>query len=269
MRLAPNYKHTKRLLLALAFLIPAIASSAGVSAPANKIKNDQKPPDDNQKSVATPKVNPQTKGAKLQETGASPSADSLAFSHMGITATIFWVGESAGPDNNNISNAASAWDENWLNNFGGVDDPNQRSGFMPAGFTPKENPFYVALPYSDLTEIGGRKSSANSCPSYNPASSYSWCKNSWVVLRHNDKIAYGQWEDVGPYETNDFAYVFGAAQPKNQWGQKAGIDVSPAIKDFLGMDDVGKVDWSFIPAQSVPDGPWKQITTTTPGTTAN
>ena len=269
MRLAPNYKYPKRIVLALAFLLPAILSSAIVSAPAGKIRNDQKPSSDSQKDATTSKVGSQAKSAKLQKTNDTSNATPLTFSHLGIITTIFWVGEAAGPDNGNIPNAASAWDENWLNNFGGIDDPDQRNGFLPAGFIPKENPFYVALPYSDLTDSGDRKSSASACPLYNSASPYSWCKNSWVVLRHNDKIAYGQWEDVGPYETNDFAYVFGAAQPKNQWGQKAGIDVSPAIKDFLGMDDVGKVDWSFIPAQSVPDGPWKQITTTTPGTTAN
>src|SRR3990167_8887113 len=268
MRLAPNHKYPKRIVLALAFLLPAILSSAIVSAPAGKIRNDQKPSSDSQKDATTSKVGSQAKSAKLQKTNDTSNATPLTFSHLGIITTIFWVGEAAGPDNGNIPNAASAWDENWLNNFGGVDDPNQRSGFMPAGFTPKENPFYVALPYSDLTEIGGRKSSANSCPSYNPASSYSWCKNSWVAVRHNGKVVYGQWEDVGPNESDDLAYVFGAAQPKNQWGQKAGIDVSPAIKDFLGMDDVGKVDWVFVPAQNVPKGPWKQIITTTSGTAA-
>jgi hypothetical protein len=225
-------------------------------------------------SLAPDQVNQTPSAQSVVTSGAAVTqpqskAEVMDFTHLSIISTVFWVGEGATADNSYIPNKASAWDEKWLDNFGGVDDPKKRNGFMPASFTPKENPFYIALPYSDFTDNGDRKSSAGVCPQAASKSSYSWCKNSWVAIRKNGNIAYGQWEDVGPYEEDDLAYVFGAAQPKNTRGDKSGVDISPAIRDFLGLDDVDKVDWGLVPAQVVPDGPWKRIITTTPGTTAN
>ena len=36
-----------------------------------------------------------------------------------------------------------------------LDDPDHRDGFRPASFSPAQNPFYIALPYNDVTS-GGR-----------------------------------------------------------------------------------------------------------------
>ena len=135
---------------------------------------------------------------------------------------------------------------------------------MPSAFTPKENPFYFALPYSDIDDNGNRKATAINCPNY-PAMKnqpYSWCKNSWIAIHHNGKVVYAQWEDTGPYEEDDTAYVFGSAAPKNKRDAKAGLDVSPAVRDYLNLQDVDKCDWGFVPAASVPSGPWSQIKTT-------
>lgn len=187
--------------------------------------------------------------------------------HSSIITTYFWVGEAAGPDNANISNSASAWDENWQTHFGGVDDPAHRNGYFPAGFTPSENPFYVALPYNDKTAQDVRKSTASSCANAGAfgRALYSWCKNTWVKVTHGDKTTYAQWEDVGPLEENDYSYVFGVAAPKNTWGGHAGLDVSPAVHDYLGLQDTDRTTWSFVSAASVPAGPWKQVITTTIG----
>ena len=64
-------------------------------------------------------------------------------------ASVFWIGEDATADNRHIPNHASAWDPDWIDSYGGVDDPTRRqnNGYWPEGFKPKENPFYVALPY--------------------------------------------------------------------------------------------------------------------------
>jgi hypothetical protein len=35
--------------------------------------------------------------------------------------------------------------------YGGEDSPTQRVNFLPTGFTPRQNPFYIALPYSDVS----------------------------------------------------------------------------------------------------------------------
>ena len=66
--------------------------------------------------------------------------------------TMFWVGEQADAENAYIPNHESYWDKDWLASFGGVDDPWHRNGHWPAGFAPKENPFYVALPYGEFAE---------------------------------------------------------------------------------------------------------------------
>lgn len=164
-----------------------------------------------------------------------------------IITTVFWVGEQAGPDNGYISNADSAWDEMWLEH------------------SPKENQFYVALPYTDFDE-NGRKQNAKNIPWYDATlakqDNYSFVKNRWVEIKNSQgKSAYAQVEDAGPYESDDFAYVFGSAAPKNKIGAGAGLDVSPAVKNYLGLTGLDKTSWRFVDKTQVPDGPWKQTIT--------
>ena len=68
-----------------------------------------------------------------------------------IVTTIFWVGEQA-TENNPVPNTESAWDVDWISHYGGEDDPTERKDFVPVRFTPRENPFYVALPYNDVDD---------------------------------------------------------------------------------------------------------------------
>ena len=186
--------------------------------------------------------------------------------HTNVTTTVFWVGEPADSENAYITNTESAWDEHWQAHYGGVDDPAKRNGYMPAAFTPLENPFYFALPYNDF-ESGAHRDTAASCLLYttNTNDRYSWCKNIWIAITHNGVTTYAQWEDVGPLEENDSAYVFGTAAPTNTFGAKAGLDVSPAVRDYLHLSDVDHTSWTFVPATSVPDGPWKTHVTTSLG----
>lgn len=181
------------------------------------------------------------------------------------TTTVFWVGEGKSTDNGFIDNIASAWDVAWEAHYGGYDDPNDRCGYRPCSFTPKENPFYVALPYSDLTDDGEQKSSAQLMPWYDPElpDDESQLKNRWVEVRHNNTTCYGQVEDVGPFSTDDFAYVFGGVTtPQNTFGEKAGIDLSPAMRDCLiPPDDVFPVSWRFVMSEAVPVGPWLDMVT--------
>jgi hypothetical protein len=186
--------------------------------------------------------------------------------HKKITSTVFWIGEKAGDDNGDIPNSSSAWDEAWSKHFGGTDDPGKRNGFFPQGFVPKENPFYVALPFNDFDENGKRKKEAMK---YIPwAGEKKWkdeesvCKNQWVKITKGDKTVYAQWEDVGPFKENDYSYVFGKEIPLNRINDRAGIDVSPAVRDYLGLEDIDEVDWQFISEKDVPDGDWKKIVTT-------
>lgn len=186
--------------------------------------------------------------------------------HKNITVTYFWAGEEAGTDNKNISNLPSAWDEDWVKHFGGVDDPNKRSGLFPAKFAPKENPFYFALPYNDFDGNGNRKKEVYNLVDW--AKGHSWgdgqsiLKNQWIKITKGGKTAYAQWQDVGPFKEDDAAYVFGSALPKSKTNNHAGLDVSPAVHDLLGLSDIDTVDWQFVGADQVPDGPWKKVVTT-------
>jgi hypothetical protein len=204
---------------------------------------------------------------EIPSTSPVPFTPLSSFTHSSIITTIFWVGEAASGDNGYIANTASTWDSAWEQHFGGLDDPVHRIGFRTAAFIPKENSFYVALPYSDINNSGNRKPSATMCPFSQPLRGQDilWCKNCWIAIRHNGKVAYAQWEDAGPFGEDDAAYVFGSAYPTNNRGAKAGLDVSPAVRDYLGLQDVARCDWAFVPAQSIPEGPWRQTITTTVG----
>src|SRR5262249_7551020 len=63
--------------------------------------------------------------------------------------TCLWVGDASDKENADITNDCSSWDDEWMKHFGGVDGPAPRNGYHPAKFTPKQNPFYFALPYGE------------------------------------------------------------------------------------------------------------------------
>jgi hypothetical protein len=178
-------------------------------------------------------------------------------------ATVFWVGEGETAENDYIHNSWSAWDMRWEEHYGGVDDPENRCGFQPCAFEPKENPFYVALPYNDLENNGKKKANATRIPWNDPAVKKSVLKNRWIEVRHDGKTCYGQWQDVGPFEQDDVEYVFGdAKEPQNPFGEKAGIDLSPALADCLGVDGSDDVQWRHVEFEHVPKGDWTKIITT-------
>ena len=180
-----------------------------------------------------------------------------------IVATIFWVGEKP-TARNPTPNHMSAWDMEWEKNFGGYDNPDaeKRDGYLPENFVPGLNPFYIALPYNDLQRGGGTKASARSViPWYDreferPGKTI--IHGRWVAIRSGRTVCYAQWEDVGPFETDDWPYVFGDERPKTKGNGGAGIDLSPAVRDYLGMGSRGVCDWRFVDENEVPDGPWKR-----------
>ncbi len=187
--------------------------------------------------------------------------------HKNIIVTCFWIGEPADSENGYISNYESAWDINWLSHYGGEDDPTNRNGFYPASFIPKENSFYFALPYDDFDSTGNRRQNAFKEIYWSKEKSWSAyesiCKNHWIKIIKGSKIVYAQWEDCGPFYYDDFNYVFGTSQPLNQTlNNSSGLDVSPAVRDYLGISGLDKVDWQFVDSVDVPNGPWKIIVTT-------
>ncbi|MES2980786.1 MAG: hypothetical protein V4727_00605 [Verrucomicrobiota bacterium] len=177
-----------------------------------------------------------------------------------VVTTIFWVGEQP-TENNPTPNDKSAWDQNWMKNFGGYDNPNQREGFFPKGFVPKLNPFYVALPYNDIgKDFRHRSEAAEVIPWFwekYQGDGISVCKGRWIAIHYDGKICYAQWEDVGPFETDHHEYVFGNENARANRNKAAGLDVSPAVRDFLEMPSGDRAEWKFVEDYEVPQGPWK------------
>ncbi len=177
-----------------------------------------------------------------------------------IVATVFWVGEQPS-ENNPTPNVMSAWDQGWQASFGGYDHPENRDGFAPAGFTPRLNPFYVALPYNDIGKDGRHRPEASEVipwfwQSYR-GDNVSVCKGRWLAIHHGGRVCYAQWEDVGPFGTDHFQYVFGSEPPRPNRNHSAGIDLSPAVRDFLNLRSGTTVEWRFVEDYEIPAGPWK------------
>ncbi|WNG92960.1 hypothetical protein [Mycobacterium sp. ITM-2016-00318] len=173
--------------------------------------------------------------------------------HTNILSYTFHVGEVNGSGPND-SQEISAYDPNWMENYGGcdgirgsdgvcrLDSRDSSNGYFPTSMTPKQNPFYLDVPVSD------------------PA-----LKNRWVQIRGPGGTCFGQVEDAGPAVYHDRAYVFGTddRRPANTIAQGGGMDVSPALNGCLGFNGRdGMVDWRFVDAP--PRGPWTRIVTTSP-----
>lgn len=209
--------------------------------------------------------------------------------HTGIISTTFWVGEIFDPNASDGSQMISTYDSSWYANYGGCDGVNNGSGvkkcqtekrtaangFFPTVMTPRQNPFYLDLPFDDVNNNAAFKARGSVVPWANQFTAaqikdpnVSLMKNRWVQIKKGNSVCYGQIEDAGPGQYNDSAYVFGStdARPKNKKFNNAGMDVSPALNGCLGFASLDgqndKVDWRFVEFPDVPSGPWKTIVTT-------
>jgi len=177
-----------------------------------------------------------------------------------IVTTVFWVGEQP-TQNNPVPNTKSSWDVQWHSNFGGYDNPDKaaRRGYLPANFVPKLNPFYVALPYNDVTRGTTKPESKIVIPWFRSnfvKEGQSVCRDRWIAIRKGNRVCYAQWSDCGPFRTDHWQYVFGNERPKPNLNQGAGLDVSPAVRDYLGISGKDVCDWKFVEFKDVPNGPW-------------
>jgi len=155
-----------------------------------------------------------------------------------ITTTVFWCGEASTPTS--PSNRVSAWDKNWMLN------------------APRHSPFYCALPYNDVLDDHTTRSEA---PAIIPwfrqtfvRAGQSVCKDRWIAIRPGGKVCYAQWEDAGPFCTDHWRYVFGNERPRPNRNHDTGLDVSPDVRDYLSLNDLGTCDWKFV--DHPPPGPW-------------
>jgi hypothetical protein len=194
-----------------------------------------------------------------------------------IVATLIWIGSEG-------KNAASAWDANWAASYGGLDSPApaERKGFIPAKFVPRQNPFYCALPYNDVTRGGTKPEAKTVIPWFNEVfarEGQSVCRDRWVRIRSREgKDCYAQWSDCGPFHADHWQYVFGDERPKPNLNQGAGISIAPAVRDYLALSSTDVVDWQFVEFKDVPRGAWSmygennpfvQLARRNPGRTTN
>lgn len=207
--------------------------------------------------------------------------------HTNISATTFWVGEIFDPDAPDGSQMISTYDGDWYANYGGCDGDDttgtcvteprtSANDYFPTKMTPQQNPFYLDLPFDDVNNPAAFARRAQVIPWANDPgfagnatnSNFSYMKNRWVKLMYNGRTCYAQNEDAGPGEYNDAEYVFGSddARPLNTRYGGAGMDVSPAVVGYLRFNELNGiqtgVDWQFVDDIDVPDGPWKNIVTT-------
>lgn len=223
-------------------------------------------------TIATGNPRPVTTKVPTARAATGPLIRSVYPWKLNVVSTVFWIGETP-TQNNPTPNNKSSWDTSWESNFGGFDDPDPsnriadpRTGdFRPKNFVPKLNPFYVALPYNDVESFRRHKPEASKVIPWfgihNPEPGKTVLKGRWVQIYNGKRVCYAQWEDCGPWVTDDWEYVFGSKPPKNTSNQGAGIDLSPSIRDFLDLRSGDRVHWRFVDASQVPYGPWKRYGT--------
>lgn len=250
--------HTFALLLSS--ISSLFAHSAPSKAPANKIKASK----ESDKLSEDLMVNVASLVFAPRHLFLTPSQVGERFPwKREIVTTVFWIGEEPSA-NNPVPNRRSSWDKNWAGSYGGFDDPNpaHRSNYIPVKFTPRQNPFYCALPYNDKASTGHRSEASQVVPWFKEAyqgPGISVCKGRWVAIRKDNRTVYAQWEDAGPFRTDHWQYVFGNERPKPNLNRGAGLDVSPAVRDYLGLQPTDVTDWKFVDFSEVPRGPWAQF----------
>jgi hypothetical protein len=179
-----------------------------------------------------------------------------------ILTTEFWIGEGSTPISS-TTNVQSSWDEEWLQKNHGTDSPYNRNGYASGGHASTLNPFYCALPFNDLAfpdkaqnwlphgwyrrSVEGKQVSA--------------CQHRWVEIKGSrGDICFAQWEDVGPLTYDDAEYVFGGGRPRGLGNDHAGLDVSPACFEYLGLNDRNRfTSWKFVDESDVRPGAWLKL----------
>ncbi|MCU1406197.1 MAG: hypothetical protein JWQ43_2500 [Glaciihabitans sp.] len=231
--------------------------------------------------------NPPVTNIPLAPTNPVPPIEAGRYPlHTNISATTFWVGEIFDASADDGSQELSTYDANWIRNYGGCDGVlvdgecrterrTAENGYFPTSMTPRQNPFYLDLPYDDINNRKGFTLRDTVIPwageapyaEHSGDPEFSFMKNRWVQLFRGKLVCFGQVQDAGPARYSDHRYVFGTddRRPKNKKWDGAGLDVSPAINsclNFSELDETERVHWRFVDDIDVPDGPWKVIVTT-------
>jgi len=260
---------------------------SSLTSPSPSPSNSGLSPSPSDSATPTPSLSASpSPSATAKAPAPRPSARQYPW-HTGIVATTFWVGEIFDPNAEDGSQMLSTYDSGWFASYGGCDGVTPggvcqterrtaANNYFPTSMTPRENPFYLDLPFDDINNraaftmrdsvIPWAKDAAYRGMSGN--NNASMMKNRWVQLRANGRTCYGQIQDAGPGVYDDAGYVFGSnnQRPANSRYNGAGMDVSPALNGCLAFSDLNgdsdRVDWRFVEASDVPAGPWTRIITT-------
>jgi len=82
------------------------------------------------------------------------------------------------------------------------------------------------------------------------------CRDRWIAIRKGNRTCYAQWEDCGPFRTDHFQYALEMSVLTNL-NHGAGLDVSPAVRDYLALAPTDVTDWQFIEVRDVPPAHWR------------
>lgn len=176
---------------------------------------------------------------------ATPSVQSSEFPwKTSITTTVFWTLQPGFvPDSSNQAGGFSFFVNGVI-----------MTGAPVSQTASTINPFYVALPFNDLKYPDlARRWLPSAWQTHATQNDHqSECEGRWIEIKDDlGHHCYAQWEDAGPVVENDASYVFGTAKPAVT---RAGLDVSPAVAQYLGFTSKAVFSWRFV--ESVPPGPW-------------
>jgi hypothetical protein len=176
----------------------------------------------------------------------------------GIITTVFWIGEG-GSALSPTTNHASAWNMDWIHDNSGSDDQDDMSGYASSLHASTLNPFYIALPFNDLVypDKARRWIPASWFKPPRGGKQVSACQDRWIEIKNRaGRTCFAQWEDVGPLRYDHAEYVFGPERPDTL--TRAGLDVSPAVALYLGIDRHGSAitSWRFVDDDDVVPGLW-------------
>jgi hypothetical protein len=150
---------------------------------------------------------------------------------------------------------ATGWDPHWRQENGGPDDGNDLIGYASGSHASLLNPFYVALPFNDVTnpKLADRWLPEGWIKRSGDKNGVSVCKGRWIEIKNSSgRVCFAQWEDVGPVNTDDAAYVFGPNRPE----EIRGLIISPAVGKYLGVDSTAILSWRFVDDDDVRPGMW-------------
>ena len=119
------------------------------------------------------------------------------------------------------------------------DHPNPAHGlnYVPTKVIPQQNPYYCN-PLQRQSTYWPPARSASCFSVVSRGVSRAGCFHLQGPMDGDPKgnrIALAQWENAVPFRTDHWQYVFGNERPKPNLNQGAGLDVSPAVPDCLGL----------------------------------